>query len=163
MSREGPALAEDSARSLRATGLRTAGLRVTAPRLAVLAALQEHPHADVDKLVKSSRDRLGTLSTQAVYEMLRVFVAAGMARRIEPAGQPALFEARVGDNHHHAVCRTCGVVADVDCALGQPPCLSPSHTHGFVLDETEVTFWGLCPHCAAASAFGQPDNRRRTQ
>lgn len=143
---------EDAGTSLRATGLRAAGLRVTAPRLAVLAALQEHGHADVDELVRVSRDRLGALSTQAVYEMLRVFVAAGMARRIEPAGRPALFEARVGDNHHHAVCRTCGVVADVDCAIGQPPCLSPSQTHGFVLDEAEVTFWGLCASCATASA-----------
>ena len=120
---------------------------MTAPRLAVLAALSENGHADVEELVEASRERLGTLSTQAVYDMLRVYVTAGLARRIEPAGHPARFEARVGDNHHHVVCRACGLISDIDCAVGAAPCLHPSQTHGFVLDEAEVTFWGLCPSC----------------
>lgn len=131
-----------------AARLRDAGLRVTGPRIAVLTALAERGHANVDELVRASRSELGSLSTQAVYDMLRAFVAAGLTRRIEPAGHPALFEARAGDNHHHVVCRECGLVADVDCAVGERPCLSPSQVHGFVLDEAEVTFWGLCPRCA---------------
>lgn len=131
-----------------ADALRKSGLRVTAPRLTVMTALAEHGHAGADKIARASRERLGTLSTQAVYDILRALVTAGLARRIEPGNQPALFEARVGDNHHHVVCRACGVVSDVDCALGEAPCLTPSQTHGFVLDEAEVTFWGLCPSCA---------------
>jgi Fur family transcriptional regulator, stress-responsive regulator len=134
-----------------AAELRQAGLRVTGPRIAVLVALHEQGHADVDELVRLSRAELGSLSNQAVYDMLRVFVAAGLVRRIEPAGHPALFETRTGDNHHHVVCRSCGLVADVDCAVGQRPCLTPSQAHGFVLDEAEVTFWGMCPRCAGDS------------
>ncbi len=130
--------------------LRTAGLRVTGPRIAVLTELQAHPHADAETILSASRARLGSLSTQAVYDVLRVLAGAGLVRRIEPAGSPARFETRVADNHHHVVCRRCGVVADVDCATGEQPCLHPSETHGFAIDEAEVVYWGLCPQCAAA-------------
>jgi Fur family ferric uptake transcriptional regulator len=127
--------------------LRAAGLRVTRPRLAVLNALDERGHSDVDQLAQVCRIELGAVSNQAVYDMLRAFVTAGLARRIEPAGSPALYETRTDDNHHHVVCRECGVVADVDCAIGARPCLTPAQTHGFVLDEAEVTYWGHCPNC----------------
>jgi len=127
--------------------LRAAGLRTTAARLAVLAALERHPHADADTLIRRARDELRSVSTQAVYNILGTLVEAGLVRRIEPAGSVALYELRVADNHHHVVCRMCGAVADVDCAVGARPCLSPSETHGFVLDEAEVTYWGLCPRC----------------
>jgi Fur family transcriptional regulator, stress-responsive regulator len=127
--------------------LRAAGLRVTGPRLAVLAVLGDGGHKGVDEIADRVRTRLGSVSTQAVYDVLGALTVAGLARRIEPAGSPALFEARAGDNHHHVVCRGCGNTADVDCAVGQRPCLDPSQTHGFVVDEAEVTFWGLCPKC----------------
>jgi Fur family ferric uptake transcriptional regulator len=129
--------------------LRAASLRVTGPRVAVLAEVHDHPHADVDTLTSAVRRRLGSVSTQAVYDVLRALTDAGLVRRIEPAGSPARFEARVGDNHHHVVCRGCGFVADVDCAVGEAPCLGASSTNGFVIDEAEVTYWGLCPSCAA--------------
>ena len=127
--------------------LRAAELRVTGPRLAVLGVLEDGGHLGVEEIVERVRTRLGSVSTQAVYDVLSALTLAGLARRIEPAGSPALFEARVGDNHHHVVCRGCGSTADVDCAVGERPCLDPSQTHGFVLDEAEVTFWGLCPTC----------------
>jgi Fur family ferric uptake transcriptional regulator len=127
--------------------LRAAGLRVTRPRLAVLGVLADRPHADADTIVTCARDLHPTLSPQAVYGVLKALVARGLARRIEPAGAPALFELRVGDNHHHLVCRSCGAVADVDCAVGAAPCLSPSDAAGFVVDEAEVVFWGLCSNC----------------
>ena len=128
--------------------LRRAGLRVTAPRLAVLEAAREAgPHASADGIAVAVRSRLGTLSTQAVYDNLHALVAAGLLRRIEPAGSPARDEVRVGDNHHHVVCRLCGATADIDCVLGAAPCLDPSATHGFVIDEAEITFWGVCPRC----------------
>jgi Fe2+ or Zn2+ uptake regulation protein len=127
--------------------LRDVGLRVTAPRLAVLGVLGTGGHLGVDEITDQVRDRLGSVSTQAVYDVLSALTLSGLARRIEPAGSPALFEARVGDNHHHVVCRGCGITADVDCAVGERPCLDPSQTHGFVLDEAEVTYWGLCPTC----------------
>src|SRR5436305_1862197 len=127
--------------------LRTAGLRVTAPRLAVLAILDDGGHLGVDEVAERVRTRLGSVSTQAVYDVLGALTLAGLARRIEPAGSPALFEARVGDNHHHVVCRGCGATTDVDCAVGERPCLEPAQLHGFVLDEAEVTYWGLCPTC----------------
>ena len=127
--------------------LRSAGLRVTRPRLAVLDVLATHPHADAETVVTAARDMHPSLSQQAVYGVLKALVDRGLARRIEPAGAPALFELRVGDNHHHLVCRGCGVVADVDCAVGAAPCLTPSDTAGFVVDEAEVVFWGLCPRC----------------
>jgi len=127
--------------------LRAAHLRVTRPRLAVLAEVEQHPHADVDTIVTAARARLGSVSTQAVYDVLRSLASAGLVRRIEPAGSPARFESRVGDNHHHVVCRACGAVADVDCATGAAPCLDASNDAGFVIDEAEVTYWGLCPAC----------------
>jgi Fur family ferric uptake transcriptional regulator len=129
--------------------LRTHGLRVTKPRLAVLEVLAEGGHLEVEDIAVRARSRLDSVSTQAVYDVLGALSRAGLARRIEPAGSPARFEARVGDNHHHIVCRGCGVIADVDCAVGERPCLTPSTGHGFELDEAEVTFWGLCPNCQA--------------
>ncbi len=132
--------------------LRSHGLRVTAARLAVLETLREQPHVAADTVAAESRRRLGTLSTQAVYDTLHAFTAAGLIRRIEPAGSAAVYETRVGDNHHHVVCRRCGVIADVDCAVGSAPCLDPSispdgEAHGFIVDEAEVTYWGLCSTC----------------
>jgi Fe2+ or Zn2+ uptake regulation protein len=129
--------------------LRAAGLRVTKPRTTVLAALDAHPHSDALTISAAARIELGSLSTQAVYDILHAFVEAGIARKIEPAGHPARYETRVGDNHHHVVCRRCGVTADVDRAAGYAPCLDPQAT-GFVIDEAEVVFWGLCPQCAQA-------------
>jgi Fur family ferric uptake transcriptional regulator len=128
--------------------LRKAGLRVTAPRLAVLSAvIGEGQHRDADAIADAARKRLGALSTQAVYDNLHILEEAGLVRRIQPSGHPARYEARVGDNHHHIVCRRCGVTADVDCAVGAAPCLEPSADHGFVVLEAEVIFWGLCPQC----------------
>ena len=129
--------------------LREAALRVTRPRLAVLTAVHEHPHADTDTLIRVVRGRLGQVSHQAVYDVLRALTDAGLVRRIEPAGSVARYEARVADNHHHVVCRSCGAVADVDCAVGEAPCLTASDTRGFVIDEAEVTYWGRCPVCSA--------------
>ncbi|VXA98107.1 Fur family transcriptional regulator [Aeromicrobium sp. 9AM] len=132
--------------------LRDAGLRVTRPRLAVIDALGRQPHADVDSIADAARVELGTVSTQAIYDVLKAFATAGLVRRIEPAGSPARFELRVGDNHHHVVCRSCGAIADVDCAHGSAPCLTASNDHGFSIDEAEVTYWGICPDCAATPA-----------
>jgi Fur family transcriptional regulator, stress-responsive regulator len=131
--------------------LRDAGLRVTAPRLAVLSCVRELDHPDVNDVVRAARLRLGAVSTQAVYDVLRVFEEAGLVRRIEPAGSPIRYETRVGDNHHHLVCRRCGVVADVDCVVGHAPCLEPASDAGFVVDEADVTFWGICPRCQGAT------------
>jgi Fur family transcriptional regulator, stress-responsive regulator len=140
--------------------LRRAGFRVTAPRLAVLAALSRTTaHPDVETITVAARERLGTLSTQAVYNILHSFVEVGIVRRIEPAGSPARFETRVGDNHHHIVCRRCGATADVDCVSGAAPCLDPSSTGGFVIDEAEVTFWGLCPACQGTHTKGAVPTR----
>jgi Fur family ferric uptake transcriptional regulator len=130
--------------------LRRVALRVTRPRVAVLAAVHDHPHADTDSLIRAVRAELGAVSHQAVYDVLRVLVATGLVRRIQPRGSVARFEARVGDNHHHVVCRSCGAIADVDCAVGTTPCLTASDTHGFTIDEAEVVYWGRCPACAAA-------------
>ncbi|WP_063052048.1 Fur family transcriptional regulator [Nocardia arthritidis] len=127
--------------------LRAAGLRVTAPRIAVLDAVAARPHSDADTVAAIVRDVLGSVSTQAVYDVLHACVRAGILRRIEPAGSSARYETRIGDNHHHLVCRSCGAVADVDCAVGEAPCSDPSDAHGFVVDEAEVVFWGLCPTC----------------
>ena len=132
--------------------LREHGLRVTRPRLAVLEVLAEGGHLEVEDVATRVRGRLDSISTQAIYDILGALSRAGLARRIEPAGSPARFEARVGDNHHHIVCRGCGAIADVDCAVGERPCLSPGDAQGFVLDEAEVTFWGLCPDCQAHRA-----------
>ena len=130
--------------------LRGAALRVTAPRIAVLAAAHEHPHSDTDSILSRVRETLGTVSHQAVYDVLRALTAAGLLRRIQPMGSVARYETRVGDNHHHVVCRSCGVIADVDCAVGEAPCLTASEANGFVLDEAEVVYWGRCPDCLAA-------------
>ncbi|MEV6629709.1 Fur family transcriptional regulator [Actinoplanes sp. NPDC051470] len=129
--------------------LRASGLRVTRQRLAVLEVLTRGGHLEVDEITRHVRARLDSVSTQAVYDVLGALSRAGLARRIEPAGSPALYEARVGDNHHHIVCRGCGAIEDVDCAVGEKPCLAPSSPHGFAVDEAEVTFWGLCPSCQA--------------
>ncbi len=130
--------------------LRGAGLRVTRPRVAVVEALSQAPHSEVDRIAADVRAVLGAVSTQAVYDVLRALTDVGLVRRIEPAGSPALFEMRVGDNHHHVVCRSCGAVADVDCAHGSAPCLSATGDHGFSIDEAEVTYWGTCPDCVTA-------------
>lgn len=131
--------------------LRNTGLRVTAPRVAVLAEMTDGKHVTADQVALAARGRLGTISTQAVYDVLGALTRAGLLRRIEPAGSPARYEPRVGDNHHHVVCRSCGAIADVDCVVGEPPCLSPAGAGGFVIDEAEVTFWGLCPRCQTTS------------
>ncbi len=133
-----------------AEDLRGAGLRVTAARVALLETVRDGDHLGVDALTAGVRDRVGHISLQAVYGALHALTAAGLVRRIEPAGSPARFEGRVGDNHHHVVCRSCGVVADVDCAAGQAPCLTASDGHGFLIDEAEVIYWGLCPDCSTA-------------
>lgn len=135
--------------------LRSAALRVTAPRIAVLAAVHERPHSDTDSILSRVRETLGTVSHQAVYDVLRALTTAGLLRRIQPMGSVARYETRVGDNHHHVVCRSCGVIADVDCAVGDAPCLTASDTNGFVLDEAEVVYWGLCPDCFAAQHSSQ--------
>jgi len=141
--------------------LREAGLRVTSPRRAVLAAVHDHPHADTDSLIGLVRERAGAVSHQAVYDVLRALTDAGLLRRIEPAGSVARYEARVGDNHHHVVCRTCSVIADVNCAVGYTPCLTASDDGGFEIDEAEVTYWGTCASCAAARPPGRAPNSRR--
>jgi Fur family transcriptional regulator, stress-responsive regulator len=131
-----------------AAELRARNLRVTAPRLAVLRAVAElDGHPDVEAIAAEARAKLGSVSVQAVYDSLHTLAGAGLLRRIEPAGSPARYETRVGDNHHHLVCRGCGRVHDVDCVTGHAPCLDPSQTGGFSIDEAEVTFWGLCPAC----------------
>jgi Fur family transcriptional regulator, stress-responsive regulator len=132
--------------------LREAALRVTRPRLAVLTAVHHHPHSDTDSIIGVVRDDLGDVSHQAVYDVLRALSAAGLVRRIQPAGSVARYESRTGDNHHHVVCRSCGVIADVDCAVGDTPCLTPSDDHGIAIDEAEVIYWGLCPDCSTAQS-----------
>jgi Fe2+ or Zn2+ uptake regulation protein len=128
--------------------LRGASLRVTRPRVAVLAAVHEHPHADTQSLAGVVREQLGEVSQQAVYDVLGALTDAGLVRRIHPPGSVARYESRVGDNHHHVVCRSCGVIADVDCAVGSSPCLTASDDHGFAIDEAEVIYWGLCSDCS---------------
>lgn len=130
--------------------LREVGLRVTRPRVAVLSAVYDHPHADTDSIISAVRRDIPEVSHQAVYDSLRVLTNAGLVRRIQPSGSVARYESRVGDNHHHVVCRSCGVVADVDCAVGEAPCLTALHNRGFAIDEAEVIYWGLCPDCSMA-------------
>ena len=132
--------------------LRHSSLRVTRPRVAVLTVLADHPHADTDSIIREVRAMAGEVSHQAVYDVLRVLTSVGLVRRIQPAGSVARYEVRTGDNHHHLVCRDCGVIADVDCAMGAAPCLTASDDHGFVIEQAEVTYWGVCAHCAAAAA-----------
>lgn len=155
----------DAARHDFSQSLRRVGLRVTVPRLAVLAAMADGPaHADAETIAAVIRARIGDVPRQTVYNVLRAFVQAGLVRRIEPAGSPGLYELRVGDNHHHVVCRRCGATADLDCASRRAPCLEPEQTRGFLIDEAEVTFWGLCPECRglasgkSGDAMGRPGN-----
>jgi Fur family transcriptional regulator, stress-responsive regulator len=131
--------------------LRGAALRVTRPRLAVLAAVHAHPHADTESIIGAARRELPRVSHQAVYDVLRALTAAGLVRRIQPSGSVARYESRVGDNHHHVVCRSCGAIADADCAVGRAPCLTPSTARAFSVDEAEVVYWGLCAGCVAAA------------
>jgi Fur family transcriptional regulator, stress-responsive regulator len=143
-----------------AAKLRMADLRVTRPRVAVLEAVDFHPHADTETILSAVRSGLPDVSRQAVYDVLNALTAVGLVRRIQPLGMVARYESRVGDNHHHVVCRSCGVIADVDCAVGDAPCLTPpdddSALDGFVLDEAEVIYWGLCPDCSTADSGSQP-------
>ena len=143
--------------------LRSAELRVTRPRIAVLHAGHEHPHADTNSIIAAVRRRLGEgeVSHQAVYDVLEALTSAGLVRRIQPSGSLARYEARVADNHHHVVCRSCGAVADVDCAVGAAPCLTPFEDHGYVIDEAEVIYWGVCPTCSATPP-GPPDHPSAT-
>jgi Fur family ferric uptake transcriptional regulator len=134
-----------------ADSIRGVGLKVTAVRLAVLRALGGAPHADAERLFQAARTELPGTSLQAVYGVLTAFTAAGLVRRIEPAGSAARYERRIGDNHHHIVCTRCGAVGDVDCVVGEAPCLAPSSTGGFVVESAEVTFWGLCAECQSAN------------
>lgn len=147
--------------------LRSAGLRVTQPRLAVLEACHQRPHADTALILDTVREQLPEVSHQAVYDVLRALTDAGLLRRIQPSGSVARYEARVGDNHHHVICRTCGEIGDVDCAVGDAPCLTAADPGGFVIEEAEVIYWGTCPACrgvratsrtsrAAASAAPEP-------
>ncbi|MGH3860993.1 Fur family transcriptional regulator [Actinokineospora sp.] len=132
--------------------LRGVSLRVTRPRVAVLSVVHDRPHADTDSIIGAVREGLGGVSHQAVYDVLRALTTAGLLRRIEPPGSVARYEARVGDNHHHVVCRSCGAIADVDCAVGDTPCLTASDDHGFAIDEAEVIYWGLCPGCSTTTS-----------
>ena len=136
-----------------------ADLRVTRPRVAVLEAVHSHPHADTETILSAVRIGLPDVSRQAVYDVLNALTAVGLVRRIQPLGMVARYESRVGDNHHHVVCRSCGVIADIDCAVGEAPCLTPFDDNaldGFVLDEAEVIYWGLCPDCSTANSGSQP-------
>jgi Fur family transcriptional regulator, stress-responsive regulator len=136
--------------------LRAVGLRVTAPRLAVLDWLLGHPHSTADQVAAGVRQRLNSVSTQAIYDVLNACTQAKLLRRIEPAGHAARFETRTSDNHHHVVCRLCDRTEDVDCVVGHAPCLDPSDTSGYVIDEAEVVFWGLCPTCAQTAEPATP-------
>jgi Fur family transcriptional regulator, stress-responsive regulator len=143
--------------------LRRAALRVTRPRLAVLRAVHAHPHADTDSIIGAARRELSRVSHQAVYDGLRALTAAGLVRRIQPSGSVARYESRTRDNHHHVVCRTCGAIADVDCAVGEAPCLTASDDHGFLIDEAEIVYWGVCPRCVAAAPTSLPSESSRQE
>lgn len=144
--------------------LRDADLRVTRPRVAVLAAVHGGPHADTNSIIEAVREDLGEVSPQAVYDVLRALTEAGLVRRIQPPGSVARYESRTGDNHHHVVCRSCGAIADVDCAVGEAPCLTASEVHGYAVDEAEVVYWGRCPDCLAAQTPEQtPDPGRNAR
>ncbi|MDT4917101.1 MAG: Fur family transcriptional regulator, stress-responsive regulator [Pseudonocardiales bacterium] len=132
--------------------VRGTGLRVTRPRLAVLGAVHQRPHADTDSIIGAVRAELGDVSHQAVYDVLRVLTDAGLLRRIQPMGSVARYEARIGDNHHHVVCRSCGAIADVDCAVGEAPCLTAADAAGYEIGEAEVIYWGSCPDCASSTS-----------
>jgi Fur family transcriptional regulator, stress-responsive regulator len=141
--------------------LREAALRVTRPRVAVLTAVHDHPHADTDSIIGVVRGDLGEVSHQAVYDVLRALTGAGLVRRLQPMGSVARYEARVGDNHHHVVCRACGAIADVDCAVGYTPCLTALDDAGYEIGEAEVIYWGRCPECVAAARHSAPQEQHR--
>jgi len=143
--------------------LRSAALRVTRPRVSVLAAVHDHPHADTDSLIDVVRRHHGEVSHQAVYDVLRALTDAGLVRRIQPSGSVARYEARVGDNHHHVVCRECGAITDVDCAVGDAPCLTASDDAGYDIDEAEVIYWGRCPTCSARPTVPESADRSAAQ
>jgi Fe2+ or Zn2+ uptake regulation protein len=130
--------------------LRVASLRVTRPRVAVLAAVHAHPHADTDAIMQLTRQRLGVVSHQAVYDVLRALTDVGLLRRLQPMGSVARYEPQTGDNHHHVVCRACGAITDVECAVGEAPCLTASDDSGYQISEAEVIYWGQCPDCLTA-------------
>ncbi len=132
--------------------LRGVALRVTRPRVGVLSAVHDHPHADTDSIIGVVREDLGEVSHQAVYDVLRALTATGLVRRLQPRGSVARYEARVGDNHHHVVCRSCGAIADVDCAVGHTPCLTAADDAGYEIDEAEVIYWGRCRECVVATS-----------
>lgn len=136
--------------------LRQHGIQVTAQRLAVLRAVTGRPHITADGVAEVVRAEIGAISRQSVYDALGVLVAEGLIRRIQPAGSPARFEARVGDNHHHVICRTCGRMNDVDCAVGSVPCLTAADDMGYEIDEAEVIYWGRCPECASRAKHADP-------
>jgi Fur family transcriptional regulator, stress-responsive regulator len=142
--------------------LREAALRVTRPRVAVLSAVYDHPHADTDSLIGAVRQESGEVSHQAVYDVLRALTGAGLVRRVQPSGSVARYEARVGDNHHHVVCRSCGAIVDVDCAVGYSPCLTAADDAGYEIDEAEVIYWGRCPACATSSPTQAATGRQPT-
>ncbi len=156
---------EQSASQQLAARLRAVGLRVTAPRLAVLAALDAAGHPCAEELTAAARARVGAVSHQAVYDVLHAFERVGLVRCIEPAGHPTRYETRVGDNHHHLICRSCGAITDIPCALGQAPCLTPTDGAGYQIGEAEVTYWGLCPSCQPPTpSTARPDSpARRTR
>ncbi len=131
--------------------LRDHGVHVTAQRLAVLRAVSSRPHCTAENIVETAKDEIGTISRQSVYDTLNTFVEKGLVRRIQPTGSPALYEDRVGDNHHHLICRDCGRVVDVDCSVGAMPCLQAANDNGFEIDEAEVAYWGRCPECKTST------------
>jgi Fur family ferric uptake transcriptional regulator len=143
--------------------LRRHGLQVTAQRLAVLAAVSGRPHAKADDVAKTVRAEIGVISRQAVYDALGALADRGLIRRIQPAGSPARYEGRAGDNHHHLICRTCGRMVDVDCAVGAAPCLTPFDGAGYEIDEAEVVYWGRCPECRAQTPIRSPDESKTTR
>lgn len=136
--------------------LRRVSLRVTRPRLGVLTVLEECPHADTDAIIDRVRSRFGYVSHQAVYDVLRALTEVGLVRRIQPRGLSARYETRVGDNHHHLVCSSCGAITDIDCTAGAAPCLNPIDKHGYLIGEAEILFWGCCPRCAGTDAKFSP-------
>jgi Fur family transcriptional regulator, stress-responsive regulator len=131
--------------------LRERGIQVTAQRLAVMRAVSGQPHITADAIAEVVRTEIGAISLQAVYDALGLLVSEGLIRRIQPSGSPARYEDRVGDNHHHLICRICGRVVDVDCAVGSTPCLKPNNDRGYEIDEAEVAYWGRCPDCLGKS------------
>ena len=140
--------------------LRRHGLQVTAQRLAVLRAASERPHGTADDIYTTVRAEIGAISRQAVYDALTALSDKGLLRRIQPAGSPGRYESRVGDNHHHLICRTCNRMVDVDCAVGYTPCLTAADDAGYEIDEAEVIYWGRCPECVAATAVASGDGKR---